>query len=102
MEKQYFFFKLIPPRPTFPADITPDEAALMQRHSLYWAEHFAAGQLLAYGPVFVPGAAFGLGILEVEDESEARQFGDNDPSVLEGLNRFEIHPMRLAASRAKA
>jgi antitoxin (DNA-binding transcriptional repressor) of toxin-antitoxin stability system len=35
-----------------------------------------------------------------EDETEARPFGDNDPSVIGGLNRFEIHPMRVAASRA--
>lgn len=101
MEKQHYFFKLIPPRSTFPADITPDEAALMQRHAVYWAEHFAAGRVLAYGPVFAPGAAFGLGVLEVENEAEARQFGDNDPSVLGGLNRFEIHPMRVVGSRAK-
>jgi uncharacterized protein len=101
MGKQYYFFKLIPPRPSFPADITPKEAALMESHSVYWAEHFAAGRLLAYGPVFVPGAAFGMGILEVDDEGTARQFGENDPSVLAGLNRFEIHPMRVVASRTK-
>jgi uncharacterized protein len=99
MEKQHFFFNLIPPRPTFPADITPDEAALMQRHSDYWAEHFAAGRVLAYGPVFAPRAAFGLGILEVDSESEARNFGENDPSVVGGLNSFEIHPMRVVATR---
>jgi hypothetical protein len=34
MQKEHFSFKLIPPRPTFPADITPDEAALMQQHSV--------------------------------------------------------------------
>jgi hypothetical protein len=102
METQHYFFKLIPPRPTFPADITSDEAALMERHRVYCAERFAAGKLLAYGPVLVPGAAFGLAILEVADEAEARNFGDNDPSVLGGLNRFEIHPMRLIASRAKS
>ncbi|HXR39684.1 MAG TPA: YciI family protein [Terracidiphilus sp.] len=101
MEKQHYFFRLIPPRPTFPADITANEAALMERHGVYWAKHFAAGRILAYGPVFVPGAAFGLGILEVEDEAEARRFGENDPSVLEGLNRYEIHPMRVVAARAK-
>jgi hypothetical protein len=57
--------------------------------------------LLAYGPVFVPGAAFDMGILEVDDEGAARRFGENDPSVLAGLNRFEIHPMRVVASRRK-
>jgi hypothetical protein len=71
MEKQHYFFKLIPPRQTFPADITADEAALMVQHSVYWADNFAAGKLLAYGSVFVPGGAFGLGILEVEDEAAA-------------------------------
>jgi uncharacterized protein YciI len=101
MEKQHFFFKLIPPRPTFPADITPAEGALMERHSVYFAERFAAGQVLAYGPVLAAGGAFGLAILEVENEAEARAFGDNDPSVLGGLNRYEIHPMRLVAARAK-
>ncbi len=101
MEKQHFFFKLIPPRPTFPADITAEEAALMQRHSVYCAEHFAAGELLAYGPVLATGGAFGLGILEVGNEAEAHAFAENDPSVLGGLNRYEIHPMRLVAARAK-
>jgi len=101
MEKQHYFFKLIPPRPGFPADITPNEAALMENHSVYWAEHFAAGRLLAHGPVFAPGAAFGMGILEVDDEGAARRFGENDPSVLAGLNRFEIHPMRVVASRKR-
>ena len=101
MAKQTYFFKLIPPRPTFPADITADEAALMQQHSAYWDEHFTAGRVLAYGPVLVPGGTFGLGILTVDGEAEARRFGDNDPSVLGGLNRYEIHPMRLVASRAK-
>lgn len=102
MPRQHYFFKLIPPRATFPADITAEEAALMQRHSVYWDQHFAAGRILAFGPVMDPAGAFGLGILEVEDEAEARTFGDNDPSVLEGLNRYEIHPMRLVAVRAKS
>jgi hypothetical protein len=101
MEKQHFFFKLIPPRPSFPGDITPDEATLMKMHAVYWAEQFAAGRVLAYGPVFAPQAAFGLGILEVEDEGEARRFGENDPSVLGGLNRFKIYPMRLTGCGKK-
>jgi hypothetical protein len=41
-----------------------------------------------------------LRLYEVEDEAEPRRFGDNDPSVIGGLNRFEIHPMRVVASRA--
>lgn len=48
-----------------------------------------------------PGGAFGVGILEVTDEAEARQFGQNDPSVRAAMNRFEIYPMRVADARAK-
>jgi hypothetical protein len=49
-----------------------------------------------------PAGAFGLGILEVADEAEARRFGENDPSVRGGLNRFEVYPMQVAASRAES
>lgn len=102
MNKQYFYLKLIPPRPTFAQDITDEERALMEKHGAYCAEQFAAGKLLAYGPVMAPDGAFGVAILEVADEAEARQFGENDPSVRAGMNRFEFYPMRVAAARAKS
>jgi uncharacterized protein len=49
-----------------------------------------------------PGGAFGVAILEVTDEAEARQFGENDPSVRAGLNRFEFYPMHVARARVKS
>lgn len=102
MPKQHYFFKLIPPRPTFPADITAQEKALMNEHSAYFAEQFDAGKLLLYGPVMAPDGAFGVGILEVADEAEARQFAESDPSVRAGLNRWEIYPMRVTGARSKS
>ena len=100
MKRKHFYFKLIPPRPTFPQDITPEERALMAEHSAYFQQQFSAGKVLLYGPVMAPEGAFGLGIMEVADEAEARQIGENDPSVRGGLNRFEFYPMMVAASRA--
>ncbi len=102
MEKQHFYLKLVPPRATFPADITKEEQALMAQHAAYCQQHFETGKLLLFGPVMAPQAAFGVGILEVADEAEARQLCENDPSVLAGMNRFELYPMRVAASRAKS
>ena len=102
MSKQHYFFKLIPPRPTFPHDITDEEKRLMEEHSRYFEEQFAAGIILLYGPVTAPDGAFGLAVLEVEGEVEARRFGEGDPSVKGGLNRFELYPMRVPAARAKA
>jgi len=101
MAKQHFFFKLIPPRSTFPYDITESEKRLMDEHGRYFDEHFAAGRLLLYGPVLASGGAFGLAVLEVDSEADARLFGEGDPSVKGGLNRFEIHPMKVSAARGK-
>ncbi len=100
MAKQHYFFKLIPPRSTFPQDITDDENLLMKEHARYFQQHFTAGRILVFGPVMAPGGAFGLAVLEVDDEAEARKFGENDPSVRAGLNRFEIYPMRLSGAQA--
>jgi uncharacterized protein len=102
MDKRHYCFKLIPPRSTFPFDITPEEKALMDQHSLYFQQQFDAGKVLLYGPVMAPGGAFGLAILEVMDEAEVRHFGENDPSVRGGLNRFEFYPMRVGGARAKS
>jgi uncharacterized protein len=101
MAKMHFFFRLIPPRASFPFDITAEEQRLMDEHSRYFDEQFASGKLLLYGPVLATGGAFGLAVLEVESEDEVRQFGENDPSVKGGLNRFEFYPMRVAKARAK-
>ena len=101
MAKQHFFFKLIPPRSTFLHDITEAEKRLMDEHGRYFQEQFEAGRLLLFGPVMATGGAFGLAVLEVDNEEDARRFGEEDPSVKAGLNRFEFHPMRVSAARAK-
>ncbi len=101
MAKQYFFFKLIPPRSTFPHDITEAEQRLMDEHFCYFQEQFAAGKILAYGPVMAAQGAFGLAVLEVDGAEDAQRFGEGDPSVRAGLNRFEFHPMRVADARTK-
>jgi hypothetical protein len=100
MAKQQFFFRLIPPRSTFPFDITAEERALMTEHAVYCRSAFDAGTVLAYGPVLDPAGAFGIALLEVEDIAEAEHFASNDPSVLGGLNRYSIAPMRISGSQS--
>ena len=53
----HFFFKIIPPRPTFAQDMTADERGLMMQHAAYAKDLFDRGQLLAYGPVLDPGGS---------------------------------------------
>jgi uncharacterized protein len=99
MSKQHFYFKLIPPRATFSADMTAEERALMQEHVRYTREAFDAGKILIYGPVMAGAGAFGVAVLEMEDATEAQKFGDDDPSIKAGMNTFEFYPMRVGAAR---
>jgi uncharacterized protein len=80
-------------------DMTPEEKVLMQEHVRYTKESFDAGKILIYGPVMAPGGAFGMAVFEVADEAEVRAVLENDPTVLAGLNKFEIHPMRVGAAQ---
>jgi uncharacterized protein len=80
-------------------DITPEEKLLMQEHARYMRQSFDAGKILIYGPVMAPDGAFGMAVFEVADEAEVRHVLENDPTVLAGLNKFEIHPMRVGAAQ---
>jgi uncharacterized protein YciI len=100
MSKQQFFFRLIPPRPTFAEDMDDEEQELMRQHVTYVGEFFDSGAVLAYGPVLDPEGSFGIALLEVRDHDEAVKFAENDPTVLAGLNRYSIAPMHVAAAQA--
>ncbi len=95
----HFFFKLIPPRPTFGVDMTPAEGVLMQQHAAYLAAQQPSGNIVLVGPVLNPHDTFGLAILEMDNLAQARDFGENDPSVKAGLNTFEVHPFYLSYLR---
>ena len=102
MSKQHFYFKLIPPRVTFGADMSVDERALMMEHMRYTREAFDARKILIYGPVMASAGAFGVAVLEMEDAAEVQRFGDEDPSVKAGMNTFEFCAMRVGAARGLA
>jgi hypothetical protein len=52
--------------------MTAEERRLMHAPGHYFQEHFDAGRLLPFGPVMATGGDFGMGILEVDGEQEAR------------------------------
>ncbi len=99
MTKQHFFMRLIPPRPSFPGDMTEEEGRLMQEHATYTRAHFDAGRVLIYGPVLAASGTFGMAVLEVDDDAEAKRIMEDDPSVRAGMNRYELAPIRVAAAR---
>lgn len=82
--------------------MTPDEAALMQAHAVYWNQGIARGAVVAFGFVADPAGPYGVGIGHFGSGGEAQAFTDADPVIV--ANRgfaYHIAPMPLGvASRA--
>ena len=88
-----FLYRLIPPRPTFPADMSEEEGAIMAQHFTYWAELEENGLVVVLGPVLDPRGTWGLGIIEGDTEDEVRAIACDDPAVKSGMSTFEVLPM---------
>jgi uncharacterized protein YciI len=85
-----FLFRLIPPRADFAQTMTPDETHAMAGHSDYWQRLLAEGNVVVYGPVADPEGVWGMGVLRAANRAQVIEIGDNDPSVLAGVNTFEV------------
>ncbi len=93
MDPTHYLYLATPPRPTFVADASDEERAILQRHFAYLDEQRAAGRLLLAGPAL--DGAYGVAILKVTTASEAEAFVAADPAVREGLFRPALHPLAL-------
>jgi len=85
-----FLFRLIPPRADFAQTMTDDEQKAMAGHMTYWQQLMADGKVLVYGPVADPEGVWGMGVLRVADRAEVLAIGERDPSVVAGVNTFEV------------
>jgi hypothetical protein len=99
MSKHHFYVKLIPPRATFPVDMTSDERAIMQQHIDYMSGAFAEGKVPIFGPVLDATYPFGMAVFEAESESEVRGLMEKDPSISSKLNQFTVMPMKVGAAQ---
>src|SRR4051812_31072609 len=91
MARQHYFLKLIPSRPTFANDMTPEELLIMQQHVMYWKIYLDNYQAVVYGPVMDPAGVYGVGIIAMDSEEELLEFIANDPAS--AINRYEYYPM---------
>jgi len=97
----YFFSKLIPPRPSFPFDMSDGERTLMEEHGAYWSRIAAEGRAIVFGPVADPNGLFGMLVLEVEKKEDVQRLIAGDPVNQSGLDfKFETYPMLSAITRA--
>jgi uncharacterized protein len=91
----HFLLKLVAPRPTFANDMNDQEKAMMQEHFLYWKDRQDRGDVLVFGPVLDPEGAYGMGIVSLTYEAEARAFAAADPAMKANVGfTCEIYPMR--------
>src|SRR5258708_20773575 len=91
---RYFLCRRIPPRPSFPLDMTDREAQVMREHVTYWTGLAETGVAIAFGPVADPQGTWGLGILKVNDDAEAVRPTSNHPVMTQALvARYEGLPI---------
>jgi uncharacterized protein len=94
---KFFLCRLIPPRPTFAQDMTDAEAMVMRDHVAYWTDLAELGTAIVFGPVADPKGAWGVVILEVEDEAAVQSLTANDPVIRAAIGAtFENLPMPRA------
>jgi uncharacterized protein YndB with AHSA1/START domain/uncharacterized protein YciI len=98
-DQSFYLIRLLPPRPSFAFDMTPAEAAVMQKHVAYWTELLRAGNAIVFGPVADPSGSWGLGVVRVATEERVRAIEAGDPAVQSGM-RYEILPMIQAVVKA--
>ncbi|MGY3690146.1 uncharacterized protein YciI [Bradyrhizobium sp. USDA 3240] len=97
---KHYVCKLTGPRPTFPQDMTPQEATIMQAHVAYCGELLQAGKALIFGPVADPAGVWGLGVLQLPDDADPQEIVANDPVVRANAGfTYQIMPMLRAATR---
>jgi uncharacterized protein YciI len=100
--RKYFFVRLLPPRPSFPFDMSDAERAIMQQHVVYWTERLQEGMAVAFGPVADPKGAWGLGVVECESAEQVKTLEANDPAIKAGLGfSYEVLPMLQAIVRPR-
>src|SRR5690348_12262015 len=91
---QYFFTKLIPPRPSFAQDMSDEERRLMGEHGAYWTRLAEEGIALFFGPVADPTGVYGICITQAESAQDIDQLTANDPVIRAGIHfTVETHPM---------
>ena len=74
MDKRHYYLKLIPPRPTFPHDMTEDERRLMQEHVAYMHQSWRTTRPFAAASIVTSSTRCGWPPRAVRDET--RRFAD--------------------------
>ncbi len=94
MPQLQYLIHLIGTRPGWPDNMSPAEEKIMEEHFLYLKEFVARKKVILAGPCF--DLRIGIIILQTETEQEAKAIMENEPSIKQGLMKYEMHPMRVS------
>lgn len=89
-----YIYLIRPSRSGFFQQSTPDEERTMAEHFEYLKKATIQGTVILAGPCL--DETFGLVIIQAEDETAARAFMLDDPSVKANVMRSELHPMHVS------
>ena len=96
MSRNHFVYKLIPPRPSFGADMSEAEAAVMAEHGGYWQGLTDEGKVVVFGPVADSSGFWGLAVVEADSVADVEALGESDPAVTSKTCTFEVAPMPVS------
>lgn len=93
-EYKHYFVQLVGTRDDWPDNMTEKEEKIMQEHFVYLKDLVAKKRVLLAGPCFEP--VFGLIILQTTTKEEAIEIMNNEPSVVQEVHTYEMHPMNAS------
>jgi len=100
MKKNHFYTVIKPYRQDFLTNPKAEEDDIMSDHFHYLKSLLEQKKLFLAGPTLIPEDPFGIIILEVETEEEAKKLLENDPSVRLGIQKIvDFRPIRLSLTR---
>lgn len=94
-KKQQFFIRLVPVNLEVLLKPDAEQAKIMKAHAKHMVDNTKAGKILIAGPSVNGDRTFGVVIVEVETEAEAKAMLESDPAVANGLMKGEVLPFSL-------
>jgi uncharacterized protein YciI len=94
-----WLYLLLPVRPAMIDDPTEAEEAVLGAHLAHLQRLRDDRALIVAGPSIAGADTFGLVVLAIADEREARAAMETDPAVASGIMTAELRPLRLSVVR---